>query len=256
MDPPSQLTEPVTEPLSAPLKAPTLPGSPQHGWRRYEYQIAWYGLTSICALIDVVCFVALGGVFASMMTGNLLLLAVSVGSGSGWIDVGRQALPIAMFAVGAVLGARLMRTSDLLPKRMQSWRLGFALEWLFLVCATVLAWRMDSTELNATSQMIVTLLGLSMGVHGAMVRGHGVPDLGSNVMTTILATLMADTRIAKGDSKHWQRRSVSICVFFVAGIMGALLLKVGSMAVPLSVACLILTAALYSLMTATPPSRD
>ena len=59
-----------------------------------------------------------------------------------------------------------------------------------------------------------------------------------------------------GDRKHWQRRCVSICVFFVAGIIGALLLKVGSMAVPLSLASLILTVALFSLVTATPPPID
>lgn len=59
-----------------------------------------------------------------------------------------------------------------------------------------------------------------------------------------------------GDRKHWQRRCASTCVFFVAGIIGALLLKVGSMAVPLSLASLILTVALFSLVTATPPPID
>jgi len=32
-------------------------------------------ITVICGLVDAVCFIGLGGVFAEMMTGNLLLMA-------------------------------------------------------------------------------------------------------------------------------------------------------------------------------------
>ncbi|MCK9509630.1 MAG: DUF1275 domain-containing protein [Pigmentiphaga sp.] len=240
------LPQPTT-PTPQPSTHPTNSRHPR------EYELAWYGLTAICALIDVVCFVALGGVFASMMTGNLLLMAVSVGKWAGWAELGRQALPIITFMVGAVLGGRLMRLPERLPGRIQGWRLGFALEWLFLVAATLLAWLGSPSDTNAVGQTVVALLGLSMGVHGAMVRGHGVPDLASNVMTTTLATFMSDTRAAGGASKHWQRRGGSILVFFIAGIVGAGLTKLGGMIAPLVAACVILTLALYSLMTAAPP---
>lgn len=229
------------------------PRAPLRGWRSREYACAWYGLTAICALIDVVCFVALGGVFASMMTGNLLLLAESIGSGAGWTALARQVLPIISFMLGAVLGGRLMRLAGRVAGPIQDWRLGFALEWLFLVAATLLVWLGQPSQSNGVGQAVVALLGLAMGVHGAMVRGHGVPDLASNVMTTTLASLMSDTKAAGGDSRHWQRRGVSIAVFFVAGIVGAGLITLGGMIAPLVAACVILTLALYSLMTAAPP---
>jgi uncharacterized membrane protein YoaK (UPF0700 family) len=38
-------------------------------------------ISSTCGLVDAVCFLALGGVFAEMMTGNLLLMALSIGTG-------------------------------------------------------------------------------------------------------------------------------------------------------------------------------
>ncbi|MGE4339760.1 MAG: YoaK family protein [Pigmentiphaga sp.] len=240
------LPQPAT-PTPQPSTHPTNPHRPR------QYELAWYGLTAICALIDVVCFVALGGVFASMMTGNLLLLAVSVGKGAGWVELGRQVLPVLTFMVGAVLGGRLMRLPGRFPGRFQDWRLGFALEWVFLVAATLLVWLDHPTDTNAVGQVVVALLGLSMGVHGAMVHGHGVPDLASNVMTTTLATFMSDTRAAGGASKHWQRRGGSILVFFVAGVAGAGLMALGGMIAPLVAACVILTLALYSLMTAAPP---
>lgn len=157
--------------------------------------------------------------------------------------------------LGAVLGGRLMRLPGRSSGSVKDWRLGFALEWLFLVAATLLVWLGEPSDTNAVGQVVVTLLGLSMGVHGAMVRGHGVPDLASNVMTTTLAALMSDTKAAGGQSKHWQRRGVSIVVFFIAGIVGAGLMKLGGMIVPLMAACVILTLALYSLITAEPPQE-
>jgi uncharacterized protein DUF1275 len=38
-----------------------------------------YMISAICGLVDAVCFLVLGGVFAEMMTGNLLLMAFSIG---------------------------------------------------------------------------------------------------------------------------------------------------------------------------------
>jgi uncharacterized membrane protein YoaK (UPF0700 family) len=41
-----------------------------------------YMTSSTCSLADSVCFLAPGGVFAEMMTGNLLLTALCIGTGS------------------------------------------------------------------------------------------------------------------------------------------------------------------------------
>ena len=41
-----------------------------------------YMISATCGLVDALCFLALGGVFAEMMTGNLLLMALSIGTGS------------------------------------------------------------------------------------------------------------------------------------------------------------------------------
>jgi uncharacterized membrane protein YoaK (UPF0700 family) len=37
-------------------------------------------ISATCGRVDALCFLALGGVFAEMMTGNLLPMALSIGT--------------------------------------------------------------------------------------------------------------------------------------------------------------------------------
>ena len=64
-----------------------------------------YFITAICGLVDAVCFLALGHVFAEMMTGNLLLLAFTVGTGHLLEGSARYVPAILGFVVGALVGA-------------------------------------------------------------------------------------------------------------------------------------------------------
>src|SRR5690554_3757692 len=81
--------------------------------RRYasEYRTGLYMITSICGLIDAVCFLALGGAFAEMMTGNLLLLALSLGAGAHFSSVDHYITAITAFTIGALLGGYIVNTA-------------------------------------------------------------------------------------------------------------------------------------------------
>ena len=81
-------------------------------------------ISAICGLVDAVCFLGLGHVFAEMMTGNLLLLALSIGKGE-LLEGSAQYLPaIFAFTLGALLGGRILRG----PQKMRERRVGFAIE--------------------------------------------------------------------------------------------------------------------------------
>ena len=95
-----------------------------------------YMISSTCGLVDAVCFLALGGVFAEMMTGNLLLMALSIGTGRSTGQSTRYIPAIVAFSIGALLGGRLLRG----PQKFQERRIGFAVEWVLIVTATVLTW--------------------------------------------------------------------------------------------------------------------
>lgn len=95
-----------------------------------------YMISATCGLVDALCFLALGGVFAEMMTGNLLLMALSIGTGSALGQSARYIPAIVAFSLGALIGGRLLRG----PQKLQEQRIGFAVELVIIVAATALTW--------------------------------------------------------------------------------------------------------------------
>lgn len=194
--------------------------------RRPPYLVGLLLIAAVCGLVDASCFLALGGVFAEIMTGNILLLAFRIGTGHPVGDATplRYLAAIVAFAVGALLGGLLMRGSD---KRLER-RIGFGVELALLVLATVLAFATDAGSTGTGRDVVVAILACAMGVQNALIRKHGVVDVATNVMTLTLAGLLSESRLVGGDSPHWARRSGSIGVFFVAAILGAWLTRFGA----------------------------
>ena len=95
-----------------------------------------YMISATCGLVDALCFLALGGVFAEMMTGNLLLMALSIGTGSALGQSARYIPAIVAFSLGALIGGRLLRG----PQKLQERRIGFAVELVIIIAATALTW--------------------------------------------------------------------------------------------------------------------
>jgi uncharacterized membrane protein YoaK (UPF0700 family) len=206
-----------------------------------------YIITATCGLVDAVCFLALGGVFAEMMTGNLLLLALSIGTGNALGDITRYLPAIVAFMAGALLGGRLLRGH----KKLQEWRAGFAVEWLIVVVATVVAWRTAPDAQNLAGHAVVALLAFAMGVQNAMVRAHGVPDLATNVMTVTFTAIIADSRPAGGDNRNWRRRGLSVVLFMTGAALGAYLLRFGPVW-PLVATSLLFSVAMWPLLLGKP----
>jgi uncharacterized membrane protein YoaK (UPF0700 family) len=177
-----------------------------------EVTTGLYMISAICGLVDAVCFLALGGVFAEMMTGNLLLMAFSLGTGSALGDTAHYVPALVAFMAGALLGGRLLRG----PQKMQERRVGFAVEWVVILSATVLAWQGAPDDKNLSGQVVVALLSLAMGIQNAMMRVHGVTDLATNVMTLTFTGIIADSTPAGGDNRNWRRRVLSVGLFFVS----------------------------------------
>ena len=138
-----------------------------------------YMISATCGLVDALCFLALGGVFAEMMTGNLLLMALSIGTGSALGQSARYIPAIVAFSLGALIGGRLLRG----PQKLQERRIGFAVELVIIVAATALTWVSEPDAHNLAGPVVVAMPALAMGIQNAMVRVHGEPDIATNVMT-------------------------------------------------------------------------
>lgn len=194
--------------------------------RRPSYLVGLLLIAAVCGVVDASCYLALGGVFAEIMTGNILLLAFRIGTGHPIGDATplRYLSAIAAFAVGALLGGLLMRGSEARVER----RLGFGVELGLLVLATVLAFVTDAGSTGTGRDVVVAILACAMGVQNALIRRHGVVDVATNVMTMTLAGLLSEAKAVGGTGANWARRSGSIGIFFVSAIGGAYLTRFGA----------------------------
>lgn len=208
-----------------------------------RFIVGLYLITAICGLVDSVCFLALGGVFAEIMTGNLLFMAFSIGSGHDVETVSKFMVPIAAFIIGAILGGRLLKGADSAKEH----RTGFIAECCLLVIATLIAILGHPRADNLTGQLIIALLAIAMGLQNALIRYHGVPDLATNVMTLTFAAVCAESKLAGWDNCKWQRRAASITLFVTIAISGAYLQRFG-IYWPLVISSVIFSIALVPLL--------
>ena len=202
-----------------------------------------YMISATCGLVDAVCFLALGGVFAEMMTGNLLLMALSIGTGNTLWQSARYIPAIAAFSLGALVGGRLLHG----PQKLQERRIGFAVEWLVIVTATAVAWVAEPDAHNLAGHVVVAMLALAMGIQNAMVRVHGVPDIATNVMTVTFTGIIADSTPAGGTNRNWRRRVTSVGLFMASAALGGLLLQLGTVW-PLVLTSVVFSLAIFPLM--------
>jgi len=167
-----------------------------------EYKHGVFALSSICGFVDAACFLALGGVFAELMTGNLLLIALALAGGNLF---GPHALAclfaILPFCLGALLAGAWANGRHPLGARL----IGYPVEYAAVLLATLLALVLDPQRVGPLAgdlggpggaldwqrPVIVALLAFAMGIHNALMRKHGVPDIATNVLTLTLAGLMA-----------------------------------------------------------------
>lgn len=207
-----------------------------------------YLVSAICGIIDATCILSLGGVFAEMMTGNLLLMAVKLGSGVSFIRVERYLWPLTAFAIGAVLGGRLLNA----PEGKGERRTGFAIVLTTIVVAALICWRYEPNGNDTLGRAITALLAFGMGTQTALLRRHGVPDLATNVMTLTMTAVLADSRLAGGHHVNTLRRILSIASFFAGATVGAFLTGHGTV-YPLGLAAVLYAIAMLPLMAGQKP---
>lgn len=209
--------------IARPIRAPSLL---QDGQSRLPPLIVGiYVITCICGMLDAVCYLGLGQVFAEIMTGNLVYLVFSIGTLG--THGNNPALPyviaLATFGVGALGGGRLVR----LPGWWGAHRIGFVVEWLALLGAVIATLVVHPQYHGNARFVVIGILAFGMGIQNAEVRRWGVPNLATNVMTLTLTALIADSSVAGGDNQSAGRRAASLTIFAVSAGFGAFLVRYG-----------------------------
>jgi uncharacterized membrane protein YoaK (UPF0700 family) len=210
-----------------------------------------YLVAAICGIIDVTCIKALGGVFAETMTGNLLLMAIDVGSGGTFERSSRYLWPLIAFSIGAILGGRLLGLRE--DRKVR--RDGFVAVWCTIVIAAIICGLYEPNGKETLSRAITALLALGMGLQTAILRRHGVQDLATNVMTLTLTALLAESRLGEGSRANVLRRVMSIACFFSGGVIAAALVHFGTV-YPLGLAALLYALAIVPLILGEKPQQE
>lgn len=189
-------------------------------------------LTALTGATDAIAFTSLGGVFTSVMTGNMVLLGMGVGRGE--FAIFRHAgLALVSYIVGTTVGTHLVG-----PKRSDDgiWPRGLTralvVEFLLFAGVSVLWWSAGSRPHGSVQSVLLVTSALALGLQSSAVLRLDVPGLSTTYLTGTLTTLvqvLASTRRLRG-----ARRSGLILLALVTGAaLGALLAKRAPMTAPL-----------------------
>ena len=112
----------------------------------------------------------------------------------------------------------------------------------------LVAWSNRSRNPVKRSVTWLLLTAMAMGLRNDTVRRLAVPDLTTTVLTLTLTAIAADSALAGGRSPRLGRRLASVLSIFVGSAVGAVLVSLGGLVLPLVVtgACILLITLAYA----------
>jgi uncharacterized membrane protein YoaK (UPF0700 family) len=171
---------------------------------------------------DAVSFLALGGAFTSVMTGNLVLLGISLGQADGSLT--RQiGAAVVGYVAGCAIGARIVGTEaaegPIWPSAVTR---GLVVEAALFAVYAIGWWAVGPHPRAAQAAMLLGLSGIALGMQSSTVRRFGVSGLSTTYLTGTLTTLVI--RLATGGRFLDVARHMGLLVALVCGATTAALL--------------------------------
>lgn len=160
-------------------------------------------LAAAAGAVDALAFIALGHVFAGVMTGNLILMAIGLGSGSPG-DAVYPLVALAGFGLAVVVAGRFCRTrggarTDVGPAGDESgadWSRGvfvcLTVEVAFLAAVGV-AWAAVGGHPDGDGRAaLIAVLSVAMGLQTAAMFAAGPTGAPTTYFTGTLSSLLTD----------------------------------------------------------------
>jgi uncharacterized membrane protein YoaK (UPF0700 family) len=147
-------------------------------------------LTFVTGAADAMGFLALGGAFSSVMTGNMVLLGLSVGRADGELAL-TSAAAIGSFVVGVLVGAHLAgvpkKGDPVWPRAVNR---ALLLEAVVFAVFTVV-WATTVSSRSANLELgLLTMSATALGIQSSAIQRFGVPGLSSTYLTGTLTALI------------------------------------------------------------------
>ena len=218
-------------------------------------------LAATSGALDALGFLALGGVFASVMTGNLVLLGLSGGTRNGSLAA-HAAVAVAGYVVGVAGGRPVTRAgggrATAPPPAGPAGCPGRAVE-LGLVVAFAVGWELVRTQVLHPAQLVlVGLAAIAMGVQSAPIRASTGSTVSTTYLTGTLTGVVATVGAGVGRVRdEWGAVAVMAAALVGAAAAGVVLTERSSLAplVPLVALVGVLVAARTLVRPASGRSR-
>lgn len=178
-------------------------------------------LTLVTGSLDAIGLLRLGGVFTSVMTGNMVFLGIAASERSGSIAL-HTGVAFVLYIVGSFIGARVAGHAP--DNETQLWPLSIlkALT-LELFCIAVFAVWWEILHAAPSPDVAYCLLGLnamSLGIQSSAVLRFGVSGLSTTYLTGTLTQFIAG--FTKKKAPLQVRSSLILLALIVGAGLGAL----------------------------------
>lgn len=176
-------------------------------------------LTLTTGAIDASCFLHLGNVFSSVITGNLVLLGVAAATQSASLAI-HSGVALAGYSAGVLIGAPIATRR---ARGGETWPLSVSVTLVAEFCvlaAFSVGWELTGGRPGSTAQvLLIAALAVAMGIQSAAVR-----QLGGMSTTYLTGTLTAVvTELVTRDRGPGFARSVGVLAAIVSGaVVGGL----------------------------------
>ena len=174
-------------------------------------------LTLTTGAVDATSFLALGNVFASVITGNMVLLGIAAGTARPELAV-HSGVALAGYMAGVAIGAPIARHED---SGVGTWppsvTITLVVELGVLTVFTIV-WELAGAAPHGAVQLaLVVVLAAAMGLQAAAVRRLG--QMSTTYLTSTLTGLVAG--LVTGSKPDGMQRSLGVLAAIVAGAIAA-----------------------------------
>jgi uncharacterized membrane protein YoaK (UPF0700 family) len=197
---------------------------------RAHARVALIALTAGTASLDVTAFFRLGGVFASVMTSNLVFIGVAVVKTEAAFGA-RCAVAILSYIAGVGLGSAIAPPSGH-QNRLGTRPLSLLLTGELAVLAAYAIWWMalDARPAGWTRLVLLGVIALAMGGQSAAARQLGNPNAGTTYLTGTLTSVVSSLAARRRPDAE----AIAVLVALLVGAgAGAALLDAAPITVPL-----------------------
>lgn len=178
-------------------------------------------LTLVTGSVDAIGLIRLGGVFTSVMTGNMVFLGIAASERSGSIAL-HTGVAFLMYIVGSFVGARVAGHAP--DNETHLWPLSVvkALSVELVVIAVFAVW-WEIVNAAPSTDVAYALLGLNamaLGIQSSAVLRFGVSGLSTTYLTGTLTQFIAG--LTKKKSPIQVRSSFILLALIAGAALGAL----------------------------------